>query len=289
MMVAPVAVKPRARVAAPDVWSIRSVVIEVPARVERSAADSGDEIEATDGLRSPAGEPVSPARMQFREIDAFLARGETAQATALARKAVATQRARSARLCAEALEWLCRSRTAEGDIAAALEHVGEAIHLRRSLVRSAGELSPLLRELASSLALAGKLRQDTGDLEGSEAAFQESLTICRRLLQVDGATPQTLRDTEARLCNVAEVQHARGDLTGAAAAYGEAVELCRRLMELVGEAPQAQQDLVGALDGLGRVTRRIGDLARSRAAHEEALTLYRRLIAKTGPSPSRDR
>ena len=66
MMVAPVAVKPRARVAAPDVWSIRSVVIEVPARVERSAADSGDEIEATDGLRSPAGEPVSPARMQFR-------------------------------------------------------------------------------------------------------------------------------------------------------------------------------------------------------------------------------
>ena len=224
MMVAPVAVKPRARVAAADVWSIRSVVIEVPARGERSAADSGDEIEATEGLRSPAGEPVSPARMQFREIDAFLARGETVQATALARKAVATQRARSVRLCAEALEWLCRSRDADGDIAAALEHVGEAIQLRRSLVRSAGELSPLLRELASSLALAGKLRQDTGDLEGSDAAFQESLTICRKLLQVDGETPQTLRDTEARLCSVAEVQHARGDLAGAAAAYGEAVD-----------------------------------------------------------------
>ena len=42
MMVAPVAVKPRARVAAPDLWSIRSVVMELPAQLETSPAGNGD-------------------------------------------------------------------------------------------------------------------------------------------------------------------------------------------------------------------------------------------------------
>ena len=92
MMVAPTAVKPRARVAAPDLWSIRAVVIELPAQVVDPPVRHGDGTERARDLHSDTDEETSPASMRFRQIDALLAKGEARKATALAREAVATLR-----------------------------------------------------------------------------------------------------------------------------------------------------------------------------------------------------
>ena len=73
MMVAPVAIKPRARVAAPDVWSIRSIVMELSPPVAPPAGN-GDGADLARDLRAAADEPASPGRMQFRQIDALLAK-----------------------------------------------------------------------------------------------------------------------------------------------------------------------------------------------------------------------
>ena len=78
-MVAPIAIKPRARVAAHDVWSIRSVVMELPPPPVALPAGNGDGADLESDLRAAADEPTSPARMQFRQIDTLLAKGEAGQ------------------------------------------------------------------------------------------------------------------------------------------------------------------------------------------------------------------
>ena len=204
--------------AAPDLWSIRSVVIDLPVRVARTAVRRGGEPDTEHDLHATHAEIASPGRMQFRRIAALLAEGETAKATELASAAVVDLRPRSLRLCAEALEWLgpgakCRREYRGGAGACGRGGSNEAFFGDRNPT----PIANVARALIESFPGRQVYNRRSATRKQVSQRISKHLRQPGKLLQTDGETSQSIRDVEALLCKVAEVRHARGDLAGAVA------------------------------------------------------------------------
>ena len=318
ILAAPPRVKPRARDAAPDLWSIRSLVLDltpmselVGGRTDRGnleaqrtpdSAESGDpdipvdidfvgaEIERTLRIIRDNREfsPEGLVRGLGRAVAGHLYKGETRKAVDLAREAVDLLRARPRGndLLAEALTLLSEAVRADGDIAASADQLDEAVMLRRNVLTADGETSYGLRGLAIGLNKAGDVRTESGDLEAATSAFEESLAICRRVLDVYGETSQALRDLAVSLERIGDIHRGAGELKAATSAFEESLALDRQLLDVYGETPQALRDLSISLNRMGAVHRATGDLKAATSAFEESLALRRRLLEVYGEATS---
>ena len=302
--------KPRTRNAAPDLWSIRSLVLDPPASTGglRDAGRRGAverESAVLDSLSNAAidvdfalaearriegktkYDPRSHARVLLRAVEGLLARDRTGEAVETARRALGILRDAPdpGRLLAEALVCAGKAERADGDVAAAESHLDEAVNLWKRILDRDGESPQTLRDLSVSLGRFGDVRRESGALATATEAFEESLALFRRLLKAYGETPQALRDLSVSLGRLGDVRHESGDLTAATEAFEESLALRRRLLEAYGETPQGLRDLSISLERIGDVRCASGDLAVAVAAFEESLALARRLLEAYGETP----
>ena len=293
IVAAPQRVKPRIREAAPDIWSIRSLVIDLDEVVDDGgvATKRDRQVEQASPLPTSTGPPdPTPAVAEDEETDEArelvrllrsaerkLAAGDPADAVELAARAVdLAARHGDRRLAARATTLLGEAAWADGDVGAATDHAERAVERWRGLDDAM---------LVRALARAGELAGARGDLERAASAGGEQLAVSRRLSERDGDDPQALRDLSVSLDNVGDVQRDRGDLDAAAAAYDEALSIARRLLDSYGDSPQALRDLSISLDNVGDVQRARGDLDAAATAYDEALTLAAACSTATATAP----
>ena len=321
ILAAPPEVKPRVRDAAPDLWSIRSLVLELrPSSIASSGGGKRDshlprEIHReADSVLSDASVDVEfglaeadrivrriegaqghsrhgLARILLRAVEGLLEQGKTQDAVERARKAVAMLRGQSGgeHLLADALSSLSQAARADNDISVALECLEESLVVRRRLLELHGETPQALRDLSIGLNRLGDERHETGELAAATAAYEESLALRRRLLDAYGETPQALRDLSISLDRLGDVRRETGELAAATAAYEESLALRRQLLDVYGETPQTLRDLSVSLNRLGDVRRATGEVAAATAAYEESLALRRRLLDAYGETPQAQR
>ncbi len=291
---APPGIKPRVRDAAPDLWSVRSLVIDfeaissvgsamrepssVTARaVERLPAPDPELALAEAGRRTAKGAEVSQALALGQAAEGLLAEGRTEEARKAAVKARELVRGESGLAEARALALLARAEEAVGDPAAAADHIEQAIYLARRLGE---DLVPI-----GWLDTAGSMAHARKDLAAALAFYNEVEVIARKRWTSGGDAPKTLRDLSVSLERVGDIRGENGDLAAATAAYEESLTLRRRLRELRGDTPEALRDLTVSLHRVGNIRRNSGDLAAAAAAYEESLTLCRRLRELRGDIP----
>ena len=297
--------KPRLRDAAPDIWSVRSLVLDLPGNEGLPAADRSDVLEeskvnddaayvasveeAQAALHRLEEEPLpdakSLARLHMYTASALLADGRASEAPEHADRALANATANT-RLRAQALAVAARAKLqADGDVAAALQHLQEAIRAWRSILSCDGETPQTLRDLSISLDRIGRIYEDMAETDVAKAAYMEALEIRRHLVSATGETSQALRDLSVSLERMGGIHEAAGEVDTAHAAYEESLAIDRRLMEMTGETPQALRDLSVSLERMGGIHETAGDAAAAKAAYEEASTIRQRLVESIGEIP----
>ena len=265
--------KPRLRDAAPDIWSVRSLVLDLPGNEGVPATNRSDVLEeskvndetayvtsveeAQAALHRLEEEPLpgtkSLARLHMYMASALLADGRAGEAVGHADDAVVSATGNT-RLRAQALAVAARAKLqADNDVAAALQHLQEAIGVWRSILSRDGETPQTLRDLSISLDRMGGVHKVAGDTDAARAAYEESLAIDRRLIAMIGETPQTLRDLSISFGKMGGVHEAAGETDAARAAYEESLAIVRRLMGMIGETPQTRHDLAISHDRLDRI------------------------------------
>ena len=297
--------KPRVRNAAPDLWSVRSLVLDLAGKKARTnysssasslineADDSGEYVpnlhDALAALRrlaaAPSPDPQSLARLHMRAAFALLAADRTSDAVEQAEQALEMLQNQNVRLRAQALVAAAHVKRADNDVGAVGHYLAEAIHLWRAILDEGGETPQTLRDLSRALLEKGDLYINVGDTTVAKVAYEEALAIGRRLVETTGSTPQTLRDLSVSLSKMCDLHHSAGDSAAAKAAYKESLALARQLMEATGETPLALHDISVSLDRIGDIHGSAGDEAAAKAAYEESLALRRHLLEMAGETP----
>ena len=225
-------VKPRVRDAAPDLWSVRSLVLDLQssgglsseqhdqnlAHDGKSLSDgfdfSFDQTTDVDFLsaeveriarrveRGNGHHPHGLVRLRLREVEGLLKQGKTQEAADVAQKNIDLLRGRSDAkyLLAYALEWSSVAALADGDFAVSREHIEEAVRIRRDALSNHRETAQSLRDLSISLwaepAMSGA-RPVIWRVR--RTSYEESLALDRRLVDGYGETAQSLRDLSVSL------------------------------------------------------------------------------------------
>jgi hypothetical protein len=282
---APPGIKPRVRDAAPDLWSVRSLVLDLEPRIRprdparassRERASLDESVPAPDpelalaeaGRRAAKGAEVPQAQALMQAAAGLLAEARLVEARNAAATARELLRGEGGLLEANALSLLARAENAAGDPGAA-DHIEQAI---RSARRLGADLVPLeWFDTAGRWALARR------DLTAARALYEEMCAVARKRWTRDSKAPKTLRNLSVSLDRVGDVMRESGDLAAASTGYGQSLALRRRLRELQGDTPEVLRDLAIALERVGDLSEERGDLAAAAAAQEESLTLRRRL------------
>jgi len=298
-------IKPRIRDAAPDLWSIRSIVLEpLPGPLDTPAAWPGKDFEnprSRERLRPTGHEQITtptrpPARAdlvaEVREPEVEY--GEDPQdpapaAARLLRRAAGDLQAGDTRDAidhavraieildsvqppegpdrAEAYALLAEAELADGDPASAESHLRRAVDLAED---------PIERRTLEWLDALNDIAQGRGDLDRSQNLCQERLRRTRTRLEQEGDSLQALRDLSVSLDNLGDVLRDRGDLQQATDAFQESLQIDRKLLDTYGEVPQALRDLAIALFNLGRVSRSSEAPGEARELLTESANLERR-------------
>jgi tetratricopeptide (TPR) repeat protein len=276
------AAKWHVRIAAPDLWSVRRVVIE-PALVRQDPIASVEARERTlERAREPASDKWatnlrlspeaagSPLASSLARVSSLLASGATGEAVELGRDALAWVEGRpsSPSDLTVTLAWLSRAEEEDGDTVAAADHAERALRLD---ALETDLMLELLYRVLDSADLANDPNTPAGLLVGAVDRLRREAGRGRDLLDV--------------LLELGRLYEARGEGSLATASYSEALALARRLRDQVGETPQTLRDLSISLDRVGDVRREVGDLAAAGAALEESLALARRLRDQVGETP----
>ena len=244
ILAAPPEVKPRVRDAAPDFWSIRSVVLELrPSSIASSGGVDRDAL-LTREIRREAGNVLSDAsidvdfglaeadrivrriegaqghsrhglaRILLRVVEGLLEQGKTQDAVERARKAVAVLRGQSGgeHLLADALSSLSRAARADNDISVALECLEESLVLRRRLRDAYGETPQALRDLSIILERLGRVRREAGNFDAAAADYEEALALRRiAVTKHDQPRRQALQELVATVRTLEDIAEHNGD------------------------------------------------------------------------------
>lgn len=209
LFVTPSALKAGSRAVAPDLWSIRSLALDVA-----PPAGSEDHL----GSAAPAEEPgtgearetqelvlaeraLSAARQagrlepeieaQLRRARALMAEGRGVEAREAA--AMAVQRAPNVALEVQALEILAEIEEELGDLVAAERHFFAALERGPDVV-SSHRLFRALREESSALIQVGDVLLAEGNVAAALACYRDSLEIVRRIRTSLGETADVIND-----------------------------------------------------------------------------------------------
>jgi tetratricopeptide (TPR) repeat protein len=294
---APEYLKPSVRAVAPDLWSIRTLVLDLPTAPgpqvgeERPRELLRDDRKLTLQLR-PIGpylgvfeedgsdeQELRAHVEQLRQVARLTEAGRSAEAVELGNATVARARAlgRDA-LLATTLATVGSAEEADGDAAAASQHFEEAI----DLVGGIAEAEPLVIRLLGQI---GQLELALGNLSRAIEALQRQGSALRTLMSRENVDGEALRALSISLTNLGDARRKAGDLTAATTAYEESLTLDRRLLDTHGETPQTLRDLAISLTNLGDARREAGDLTAATTAYEESLAIRRRLINTYGETP----
>ncbi len=224
VLVLPPGLLPMARDAAPDLWSYRTMSLDLPQVSPRPVAsipkpgsgrpDNRDETPFAELALAPMVEPSAALGSLLQQVAADVQTGRGGQAVPTAVHALET--AASSHDNALATAWLAMALDGRGDLAAALPNARSALDAGYSLGLS---LTHHLLEIAAR----------APNLDIVEEARQRQTAIARLVLDRYGETPEALRDLSVSLNNVAGVQRTRGQLDDALAAAAEAVTWYERL------------------------------------------------------------
>jgi len=241
----PSRLKPDVRNAAPDLWSIRALVLEPTApavqceanrlpgpetRADRRPAplsDLPDAVSATkrrlpESASSPLDDGVTA---RLREVEGLLVLDQPAKAIERAVQTVALLRERDDQhpMLINALSALARAEAADGDNAAALGHYCQVLQL-------AGDSDN--RELLWWLDAAAEVARHVGRLDLVEAFVLRLEAVSRRLLQQYGESPGRLEDLQWVNQRLQNVRQALGAPAGAKSLIEDFNSLRGRLREL---------------------------------------------------------
>ncbi len=259
----PAELKPIVRDAAPDLWSIRAIVLEPveigtredAAAISRPNDQPPAEQQPTDAFaeplharvrRSAAGEPEAwelAVRTRLRDIGGWMTAEQTAKAVEAARETVEILESHDTAhaLLSDALTALAEAEQADGDDAAALDH-----YRRLFSLNAATDDRSLLEHLQAAARSAANVGRP--DLVRSFADRQEQ--IARHRVQQYGENAQTLRDLSISLDNLGDMRRESGDMAGAEAAFAESLEIHRRLIEQYGATPRREMEVQYTFDRL---------------------------------------
>ena len=290
LLCAPTKFKARSREAAPDLWSIRSLALDVAPVVgirqepmiglrDDVRDDMPGNLEAVTlalqavGAAQRAGQADAETIARIRAADALFSVGRRDEGREQAVHAV--QVAPTAALRARALVLLA-------DLESKLEdHVAAERHYRAAIAADAVASGPKAHRALS------ELLSMRGALDDAHSVATVALTQSRERRAHDGDTVEALQDERLSLDRLGAVLNAQGDWSGAGAAYEEALRLSRRIREQDGDTIAALRSLSVSLYRVGDALLDRGDLSGARAAHEESLELRRRLRELTGDSTAR--
>lgn len=248
---------PRVWAVAPDLWTIRGMVTELPAPADVEAfAQARGRLLGEPRSPSPSSlpHPPSPPMMEWHRladrasvdpeavspfvahvaVETALEQGVVDEAKEVAEQGLELARARAAadaslerqRDLALALHGVGKVALEQGRMADAQRAFAEGLQVRRELA----EVSPMmLRDLAMSLLQVGHMAREQGKLADAEALFQESLEVIRRLLAEGGESPTTLRDLSMALHHMAQVERDRGCQEDAERLLAESEAVRRRI------------------------------------------------------------
>lgn len=284
LLCAPTSFKARTREAAPDLWSIRSLALEVApvagriaepghVRLSEPAPVEGSEAEVTLALQGVnaagrAGQVDAEVEARIRAARALFAVGRRDEGREQAVAAVEV--AASVRASARALATLADLEGELGDLVAAERHYRAAIDANREEV-DVWAHAHLVDILIDSHAL-------------SEAqAFAElALAASRARRDRLGDTPETVREELVSWSRVARIKSEQGDWKGAGDAYHAGLSLTRILRARIGDTIAILRDERWLWLGLGDVRRASGDLSGAGEAYDASLALSRRVRTMMG-------
>ena len=267
LLVTPPSIKPRIREAAPDLWSVRSLVIELPPLPPPSALPwDHDPPSDPTGFPDPdfaleeahgRGALASNGEAYLRAAEGLLAAGRPEDALSAARQATTLLRTAGPLLESRSLAVLAKVEHATGEVEART-HIEQAIDQRRS---TAAEI-PL-----SWFHLAARLAVLSGDTERAVALYREAIARLRGRPAAPGQLASALTGLGAAL-------RAARDLDDARAALEEAISVAHA--ELANAAHRSNAtDLTLALRELGHVHLDAGNLVSARACYDGALLTAR--------------
>jgi tetratricopeptide (TPR) repeat protein len=280
--------KERIRLVAPDIWSIRRLVLEPPPLTPDeppNITSSSERMPPEQSIRrvlinvqySPDAAD-SELALLLAQVDQALNSDRSGEAVLTARDAVQWIDDHSSAPTDRAvtLAFLSRAEEADGDLVAGLEHAEQALRVDATLDNE------LRFELLDRI---GRTAASFVDLPTAIGAYEESLALRRQLRQSVGEIPQALRDLSFSLDRVGDVRREAGDLAAAAAAFEESLALDRQLRQSVGETPQALRDLSVSLEKLANVWRLQENLAGAEVLDAEAADVAMQLSRVEGTEP----
>ncbi len=303
----PSALEARVGEVAPDLWSVRSASLQVPAwpaapvdAVMDSTSLPTVEPSAYPGLWQAAWEAYNASQDPSAQLDLGLgleaANALLGQHPADMAKRVLDQievllppdgvddpgLLRWRLLHAQLLgRWHANSRR----WLAASQCFGQALKVSERLVALTGESPGALRDWAVSLNKVGDVQRALGDMRGAKGRYEKSLEVSELLLGLTGESIEALRGWSVSLTNVGDVLRALGDVRGARERYEKSLNVCERLVAQMGESTEALRDWSVSLNKVGDVQRALGDVTGARGRYEESLKVRERLVALTGESP----
>ena len=281
------------RTHAPDLWSVRQIVLDVVAGAgtvgmdssvgtaanERDAVVGGTAIdpdillEAATAPNRTRKDPGTEARLLAQAAIQLADANRFTEADDAARLALSE----AARSGEERDAWLAEASYAkayvdatDADVASARSWIDAAIRH----YRAAGINPP-----ARSLDLRSELLIRLGDLAGAKTSYEESLELCRRLVESMGDSPERLRDVSISLNNVGGVRQALGDLAGAKASFEESLALRRRLVETLGDSPERLRDLRWSLRKIAETREGLEPRTHATDIRGEAIALADRICS----------
>lgn len=315
VLVAHPRIKPRVRDAAPDLWSVRSIVLEPnPGPVDAPTVRSGEAFERDRRQERPIGDnpylspgfertsysPETPTEVREPEAEYGEDPEDPAAASAkLLRRAAGDLQAGHSRSAihhaVRAIEILDSIRPPEGpDRAGAYALLAEAEladddpaaaegHLRRAI-----ELleDPLDRRALTWLDMLDEIAWGHCDSASSIHLCREQVDRARsRAWASEKESPTNLKDLSLSLQKLGDALYSGGDFEGAAAAFQESFLILRRTSGAHEEQYKTLRDLARSLARLGDVLRLAGELEEALTAFEGSLRLVQQIVDEHGESP----
>jgi tetratricopeptide (TPR) repeat protein len=255
---------------APDLWSIRSLVLELTSDTRVAVALlSSTPMEPGDVRSGRGAADADPLVKEWRRLQRVGAVGKAGEQ----REVIAAGSSAAV------------SALRVGDYTAATEIASTVLELARRRAHEEGDSSEALLDLAEILSIQGDVAFDSGEFRVAEEAFQVSLALAQQIVEQVGETPENLRQLSRSFNNVGYVMERRGEFSAAEEAFRQALTLCQRIVEQLGETPEGMRDLSVSFNNVGRVAEWRGELAAAEAAFQESLALAQRIVKQVGETP----
>jgi tetratricopeptide (TPR) repeat protein len=301
------------RDAAPDLWSVRTIVVRIvppiisTADVEKVVnvsqirssnswrnVDPEFALREAERLRGQTGKEIGLARLYYRAANGFLARAKFKQALEAAQEADdlisqllnqstvtetnnkdVSNRSELESFWADLLNIKGNALSNLGKLNKAIDEYDKAIAIYQRLVKEENR-----DELANSLATAfmnkGTVLSQVGKLNEAIDEYNKAIEIRRRLIEEENRD-ELVDDLAMAIMNKGNTLADLGKVNEAIVEYDKAIEIRRRLVKEENRDELADH-LAMAIMNKGTVLRQSGELAEAIDEYDKAIAIYQRLV-----------